>query len=331
MTSDAKIGLLLGLVFIFVIAFIINGLPNLKPQTTRAEVSTNMVSLTEGDIGIADTAQNEVEQDWRGLVVQEEPEAENPSPADEQATPAVGSPAESGQVADYPEIRFEGTLPRIENLLERITAGLQSPREQTSTVNMDVPSSAPPEQGPGLEPSPQPKPQESATRTADQPKPAAGTKHAEKIYVVADGESLSSVAKKVYGSEEGNRIVNVNRIYEANKSILASVDDVRAGQKLVIPPLPQPVRVLNPNKPSDVLPSGLFERLESLKRPIAQAPATNAQIRWYTVQDGDNLWKIASSQLGAGARYDEIAKLNTDLLKDASRVGPGMKIRLPVK
>ncbi|MGA2094604.1 MAG: hypothetical protein ABSH16_14575 [Sedimentisphaerales bacterium] len=27
MTSDAKIGLLLGLVFIFVIAFIINGLP----------------------------------------------------------------------------------------------------------------------------------------------------------------------------------------------------------------------------------------------------------------------------------------------------------------
>ena len=32
MTSDAKIGLLLGLVFIFVIAFIINGLPNLRPQ-----------------------------------------------------------------------------------------------------------------------------------------------------------------------------------------------------------------------------------------------------------------------------------------------------------
>ena len=43
MTSDAKIGLLLGLVFIFVIAFVINGLPNLRPQqTTHADVLKNV-------------------------------------------------------------------------------------------------------------------------------------------------------------------------------------------------------------------------------------------------------------------------------------------------
>ncbi len=78
------------------------------------------------------------------------------------------------------------------------------------------------------------------------------------------------------------------------------------------------------------------------KRPASPTPTQTptqkqtpvpaaAEGRWYTVQDGDNLWKIASSQLGAGARYEEIAKLNTDLLKDGEKLGVGMKIRLPLK
>ena len=45
MTSDAKIGLLLGLVFIFIIAFIINGLPGLSQDshnnTLTAEIFLN--------------------------------------------------------------------------------------------------------------------------------------------------------------------------------------------------------------------------------------------------------------------------------------------------
>ena len=39
MTSDAKIGLLLGLVFIFVIAFVINGLPSLRPPISKVEAT----------------------------------------------------------------------------------------------------------------------------------------------------------------------------------------------------------------------------------------------------------------------------------------------------
>jgi hypothetical protein len=45
MTSDAKIGLLLGLVFIFIIAFVINGLPRFRDATNGSEMTTNMVSL----------------------------------------------------------------------------------------------------------------------------------------------------------------------------------------------------------------------------------------------------------------------------------------------
>ena len=52
MTSDAKIGLLLGLVFIFVIAFVINGLPSFRDATNSSELTTNMVSSQRQSWGI---------------------------------------------------------------------------------------------------------------------------------------------------------------------------------------------------------------------------------------------------------------------------------------
>jgi len=53
MTSDAKVGLLLGLVFIFIIAFIINGLPNFYRPTNSNELTTNMVDSQMRQTGIA--------------------------------------------------------------------------------------------------------------------------------------------------------------------------------------------------------------------------------------------------------------------------------------
>ncbi len=43
MTTDAKVGLLLGLIFIFVVAFIVNGLPSLMAGKNNNELTTNMV------------------------------------------------------------------------------------------------------------------------------------------------------------------------------------------------------------------------------------------------------------------------------------------------
>jgi len=355
MTSDAKIGLLLGLVFIFVIAFIINGLPNLKPQTTRAEVSTNMVSFTDDNLGIGGRAQAQMDQDWNALAAEEEA-TEAVQAVVEQVSPAGETPLPQSQTAANQDVRFEALLPRtespiltvenplarIENLLERFTAARQNQREQTvSTVNMHVPTPAETpvavERQPASQPRTEVRPVDTVMRSVEQPRPSgtAAARPVGKIYVVGEGESLSTVAKKVYGLDEGNRIVNVNRIYEANKDVLKSVHEVVAGQKLIIPPLPKSQPVVNPNKPSDVLSRELFEKVEQIGRrgatqtPVAAPPS--GEYRWYTVQDGDNLWKIASSQLGAGARYEEIAKFNADLLKDAAKVDPGMKIRLPLK
>ena len=51
MTSDAKVGLLLGLFFIFVIAFIINGLPRFRGETNTNELTTMANSPNDSYIG----------------------------------------------------------------------------------------------------------------------------------------------------------------------------------------------------------------------------------------------------------------------------------------
>ncbi|GAH24048.1 unnamed protein product [marine sediment metagenome] len=53
MTSDAKIGLLLGLVFIFIIAFLINGLPSFPNSRNNSELTTNRVGLQNNPPGLA--------------------------------------------------------------------------------------------------------------------------------------------------------------------------------------------------------------------------------------------------------------------------------------
>ncbi len=55
MTSDAKIGLLLGLVFIFIIAFVINGLPRFFDSSDSNELTTNLTAQPNYTPGIADS------------------------------------------------------------------------------------------------------------------------------------------------------------------------------------------------------------------------------------------------------------------------------------
>ena len=348
MTSDAKIGLLLGLVFIFVIAFIINGLPNLKPQTSKA-VTPNMVSVPDDGLGITRrTTEAHEALDWSALTdwetAEETPEvAESAEPVVQEPEP-LPEPAQT-QVADDQGVRSEFPIPSISSidaLLDRVVAGLQ--REPLETVDMDVPASAVVSERPAVAGTPrlQPAPEPPTTVTAvpEVREPSRTTsmlnKLVGKIYVVEDGDNLGSIAKKVYGLEEGNRVVNINRIFEANKELLKSKHEVFVGQKLVIPPLP--AAPAGTSGPGDVLPKELFERVQALGRgtqPTASSsparPVQKWQGRWYTVVDGDNLWKIASSQLGAGARYEEIRKLNADVLNNGDSLDVGMKLRLPAK
>lgn len=138
------------------------------------------------------------------------------------------------------------------------------------------------------------------------------------IYVVQQGDDLSRIALEVYGREEGKRWVNVERIFKANKRILPSADMVREGQRLMIPPLS-----------TGVAPQQAQKNSPQKKRPTQQKPIKKIK-KTYVVKDGDSLWKIAAAQLGNGSRYDEIMALNTKTLRDEDNLFVGMRLNLPV-
>ncbi len=61
MTSDAKIGLLLGLVVIVIIAFLINGLPSLlNSASSEGVVKTSIVGYKTASVGLSDKADQAV-------------------------------------------------------------------------------------------------------------------------------------------------------------------------------------------------------------------------------------------------------------------------------
>ena len=56
-------------------------------------------------------------------------------------------------------------------------------------------------------------------------------------YTVVSGDSLASIAKKFYGAKDGCEQVYIDVLYAANKETLNSPEDIRVGQKLIIPSL----------------------------------------------------------------------------------------------
>jgi nucleoid-associated protein YgaU len=366
MTSDAKIGLLLGLVFIFVIAFVINGLPSLRPPTvSRAEVTTisGEEFAVDGIAGKTETAPN-----WNELLDQQRPGEPTPAVAELPKPTVPEMPQPSGPLATEPQasqpptvsdegIRFSTALKGIGRLLDQLPVIV--PANRGDTFSLDTPKPAPePPAASGhqpvamapqarSEPLPESRPAEMLNKVTDIPEPAkpasAGPKPlivpGSKTYVVVAGDNLPAIAKKFYGPEEGNRLANIDRIFRANLTVLKSPAEVKTGQTLIIPPpLPKPATATtaapapNPNKPSDVLPQKLFEKVQSLGKPApAPVPPATPEGRWYTVQDGDKLWKIAATQLGAGSRWDEIYKLNSAILTDENSLQVGMRLRLPAK
>jgi nucleoid-associated protein YgaU len=83
-----------------------------------------------------------------------------------------------------------------------------------------------------------------------------------KVYIVCRGDNLADIAKKFYGSEEGNKKANVKKIFEANSKSLESPDKIYPGQKLIIPSLRALVQ--DKNGMDSIFPESMFEKVESI-------------------------------------------------------------------
>ena len=267
MTSDAKIGLLLGLVFIFIIAFIINGLPNFHKDArdTSNELTNSMVSLKNNSVAIG--------MKGRDIV-------SSPAPTEKPSALPVTQPVLQHTISDS-----KPSLP-------------QSPL---------------------------------VAKEADVPKSTAAPAN---VYVVCSGDSLAGIAKKFYGVLEGNKKINIERIFEANRDQLKSQHEIYVGQKLIIPPLPVAASttiVANKNPNNNILSNPMLEEVKSIGQrhlePVVNRTSENTKP--YVVQSNDTLWQIAAEKLGEGSRYKEIIKLNKELLSDKNTLVVGMHLKIP--
>jgi len=308
MTSDAKIGLLLGLVFIFVIAFIINGLPGLHQKDDSNKLTTNMVGLDNNPAGLGANERKVIEETAQ-------PSGENPQPVGNQT-------AES-------DARYTMTLPGNQQPAANYTpagpgteaANIPLPEAQPAVVAEPVIQN-PPATAPIAKPQPAVKPQ-----TAKQ--------SPQNVYVVQDGDTLGLIAKKVYGDQLGNKLSNIEAIFAANRKTLASMDSLQVGQKLAIPTL----TTSSASTPSTVLSGDNFKKVDGIgtrNLPASTTPALKpaSQVKTanvYVVKEGDSLWRIASSQLGDGNRYKEIVKINSSVLASEDDIEVGMQLKMPAK
>jgi nucleoid-associated protein YgaU len=374
MTRDTKIGLLLGLVFIFIIAFLINGVPWLRGSrqgSTQPVRVTRPQPITQG-LGVRDVAQNMGSYN-RPMLVGSNPQVQPVGPEVRSTmtlsgtsptsgglqTPTVGiSEAPTNMVSSgIPSMPGSG-MPMGQPQANPVSGQIGSPMSTNGLTPVAIPVRTPspmmssqtgpqtllPTPGnvgtlnPAASTLPVPSnsggsssnpmiaggPQPVGTPQPYAPQIVAPKTSSEwpKSYVVIEGDSLEAIAKKHYGAREGIKPSNVKRIFEANKGILKSPERLSVGQKLTIPALSggsmSPTVVIQTPTPSNPSP----------KPTVASSQGQ----RTYTVKEGDSLWKIATSQLGKGTRWQEILKLNADTLKNnEDNLEVGMKLHLPAK
>ena len=61
----------------------------------------------------------------------------------------------------------------------------------------------------------------------------------------------------------------------------------------------------------------------------AQAAGTTTRSRYYTIQSGDTLSKIAKEQYGDAGDYNKIFEANREVIGDPDKIYPGQQIRIP--
>jgi nucleoid-associated protein YgaU len=229
MTADTKIGLLLGLVFIFVVAFLINGLPGFCSTGSTSERTYNTAGFNVEEPGLAKREREVGTRIDLNNVHLKRPQRR----ARNQASGTVSASDES-------------TL--------RAVAPLPKPIPGKSTPNTEVVL---------LKATNHKKPQKNPSKQNARTKRPAVSDSRPWQHKVQEGDTLTTIAKQHYGETVGRRLVTIDTLFAANRRILKSRNDLRIGQQLTIPSIPKALRDVT----VQVIGAGSSKRNTSGKRP----------------------------------------------------------------
>ena len=145
-----------------------------------------------------------------------------------------------------------------------------------------------------------------------------------KKYTVVSGDNLYRIARKHYGASSRKL---VRTIFEANRTVLSSEDEVQIGDELFLPDVDGERSSSSAARASSAKPRR-DKGDDSSAKPVRRRRGSSP-FRWYQVERDDRYTTIAAVQLGDSRRWKELFEFNRDIFPDPDRIRAGVRIRIP--
>ena len=139
-------------------------------------------------------------------------------------------------------------------------------------------------------------------------------------HTVVAGDTLSKIAGRYYGSRSRKVI---DAIFDTNRAVMSGPDRLSIGMELSLPRIDGISRLAS-SRPHEAVTSAARSTQDA-----ARAVAKPVASKWYQIQKNDRYVSIAREQLGDGSRWKEIHELNKERFPDPGKIQWGVRIKLP--
>jgi len=140
-----------------------------------------------------------------------------------------------------------------------------------------------------------------------------------------DDEAIKNEIEESLGSEAiAGLVVEVND----GQVVLAGVatDNATREKAILIAGNVEDVEAVNADQ---LVSQEMIAATNERDEPEVAQEADALEPNFYTIQEGDTLWKIAQEALGDGSKYEAIVEANLEVIKDADKIYAGQTIRIP--
>jgi nucleoid-associated protein YgaU len=362
MTRETKIGLLVGLAFIIVIGILLSDHMTSTNDPPKAPLSVAGSNLRESVVTPAGPAGSAAAAAVAGTTAGQTPvtptqtvltEAELAARQRAAAAAAQVIQVGPGVAAQQPPVVVQqgpvAAQPQLQSRIQIPAPAPAQPQQNPVQLSQGGVTTAPPQRPadspvviapPAAQPGVNQTLQQLAGRHGEEivpigtapagnaPRPQGVPMAPVREYKAQAGDSLSKMAARFLGSSNK---ASREAIVRMNPSLQQNPDKIVEGRTYVLPPAPAGDTSAAAPAPATPAPAAPVTPAPAPAAPETAAAPASGTFTWYTVKENENLWKIASEQLGSGNAWTQIRDLNQDILKGDDRLRVNAKIRLPNK